>query len=138
VQKGNVAASQRVMSQLNVKHNSASNWNDEKIVWGTNVAEEGKPELVNDEIVQGVVPDVTGYGLTDAVYLLKGLGLNVKATGQGTVSAQSLKEGHVIKKGETITLTLSPLKCKNQKKEEPKDTMSNVASAPKDSVKAGT
>ena len=138
VQKGNVAASQRVMSQLNVKHNSASNWNDEKIVWGTNVAEEGKPELVNNEIVQGVVPDVTGYGLTDAVYLLKGLGLNVQATGQGTVSAQSLKEGHVIKKGETITLTLSPLKGKNQKKEEPKDTVPNVVSAPKDSVKAGT
>ena len=91
--------------------------------------------LNTKEIKKDVVPDVVGYGLTDAVYLLKGLWLNVRVSGQGTVIAQSLKEGHEIKKGETITLTLSPLKGKNQKKEEPKDTVSAVPLVPKDSVK---
>lgn len=53
-----------------------------------------------------IVPDVTGYGLRDAVSRLEALGLKVKSKGAGRVTAQSLPYGHTIKHGETIVLTL--------------------------------
>lgn len=135
VQHGNVAASQRVLNELNVKHRTNSNWAGQTVVWGKNQAEEGIPQLVSNNFEKGVVPDVKGYGLTDAVYLLKKQGLKVKVTGRGSVSEQSLSEGHKIKPGETIHLTLSPVRGKNKKKEEEPTTQQAVVPEKKDTIK---
>jgi cell division protein FtsI (penicillin-binding protein 3) len=43
----------------------------------------------------------------DAVSLLENLGLRVQVVGNGTVSAQSIKSGELLKKGQLITLSLS-------------------------------
>jgi cell division protein FtsI (penicillin-binding protein 3) len=53
------------------------------------------------------IPNVTGMAGMDAVSLLENLGLRVQVVGNGTVSAQSIKSGELLKKGQLITLSLS-------------------------------
>ena len=52
------------------------------------------------------IPNVTGMGARDAMYLLEKLGLRVKITGFGLVKKQSLQAGSPINAGETINLDL--------------------------------
>lgn len=58
-------------------------------------------------IEDGLVPDVTGMGGSDALYVLEKSGLKVKLTGMGKVRKQSLPPGNKIRKGQTIYLELS-------------------------------
>ena len=57
-------------------------------------------------ITEGVVPDVTGMGGRDALYILERNGLKVKIKGVGKVNKQSLPAGNKISKGQTIYLDL--------------------------------
>ena len=57
--------------------------------------------------VASSIPDVTGMGLKDAVYLLENMGLKVTATGRGKVINQSLSAGTNFNKTQTISLTLN-------------------------------
>ncbi len=54
-----------------------------------------------------LVPDVTGMGLKDAVYLLENAGLKVVASGRGTVRKQSAAPGTSVRKGDTVRLEMS-------------------------------
>ena len=58
------------------------------------------------ETQEGLVPNVVGMGLQDAIYLLENIGLRVSARGVGKVSQQSLAAGQAIRKGSTIFLEL--------------------------------
>ncbi|HEV8084854.1 MAG TPA: penicillin-binding transpeptidase domain-containing protein, partial [Chitinophagaceae bacterium] len=53
------------------------------------------------------VPDVTGLGLKDAVYLLENMGLKVVASGRGKVFYQSLPEDSDFTKGESINIQMN-------------------------------
>jgi cell division protein FtsI (penicillin-binding protein 3) len=53
-----------------------------------------------------VMPDVTGMGAKDAVYLLERRGLKVRLQGRGAVKSQSLPAGRDIVAGSECTLTL--------------------------------
>jgi len=53
------------------------------------------------------VPDVTGLGLKDAVYLLENMGLKVEAKGKGKVIYQSLVQNTDFHKGQSINLQLN-------------------------------
>lgn len=55
---------------------------------------------------KGVVPDVTGLGLRDALFLLEKQGLHVRVQGSGAVQVQSIAPGSASRKGETIILQL--------------------------------
>jgi cell division protein FtsI (penicillin-binding protein 3) len=59
------------------------------------------------KIYRNIVPDVTGMGLKDAIYILENNGLNVDVQGKGKVRQQSLAPGTRIIKGQNITLQLS-------------------------------
>ena len=59
------------------------------------------------QIYRNLVPDVTGMGLKDAVYILEANGLQVIVKGKGKVSTQSLVPGTRIEKGQNIVLELS-------------------------------
>ncbi len=59
------------------------------------------------QVYYGNVPDVTGMGLKDAVYLLEQEGLQVQIAGRGRVRQQSLTPGTKVVKGENIILQLS-------------------------------
>ncbi|HWB62677.1 MAG TPA: penicillin-binding protein [Chitinophagales bacterium] len=63
--------------------------------------------MVQQEFEEGVVPDVKGMGLKDAIYMLESMGLKVYITGKGNVVKQSIEPGTKIIKGNTITLQLS-------------------------------
>lgn len=54
------------------------------------------------------VPNLYGWGLRDALYILEERGLKVQVRGYGTVRKQSISPGSVITRGSTITLSLKP------------------------------
>ncbi len=53
------------------------------------------------------IPDVRGFGLRDAMFILENVGLSVKIYGTGKVRKQSLPVGQGFTKGERIVLELS-------------------------------
>lgn len=59
------------------------------------------------QVYKGMVPDVGGLGLKDAVYLLEKEGMQVQVKGRGRVQQQSLAPGSRIVRGQTIVLLLS-------------------------------
>lgn len=58
-------------------------------------------------VYHGLVPDVKGLGLRDAVYLLENEGLKVTIQGRGIIQGQSIAPGTKISKGQNIILLLS-------------------------------
>ena len=63
-------------------------------------------KIENRKVKKGLVPNVVGMGLVDALNLLEGSGLYVRIKGSGTVSTQSLAGGAKLVKGTTITIQL--------------------------------
>lgn len=59
------------------------------------------------EMLEGLVPDVTGMTLKDALFILENKGLTVKCSGRGRVKSQSVSPGKRIIKGSLIKLDLS-------------------------------
>ena len=55
---------------------------------------------------KGLVPDLKGFGLKDALYTLESIGLNCQYSGVGHVSAQSPAPGSKYEKGQTVKITL--------------------------------
>jgi cell division protein FtsI (penicillin-binding protein 3) len=64
--------------------------------------------IANKEIklVEGSVPDVSGMGLKDALYVLGNSGLKTLVRGSGRVVKQSLLAGTRVAKGDPIILEL--------------------------------
>ena len=68
----------------------------------------GNQVFWNDMLItKGIMPDVTGMTLRDAVYILEQCGAKVKYQGKGRVTNQSIYPGYRIGSGETITIELS-------------------------------
>ncbi len=55
---------------------------------------------------KGVVPNVSGMGLKDALYLLGNAGLKTRAIGSGKVISQSLQAGTKVGKGQSVEILL--------------------------------
>lgn len=55
---------------------------------------------------EGIVPDVSGLGVRNAVSLLESCGLKVRVSGQGRVKSQSIPAGSQAVKDQTITIEL--------------------------------
>ena len=55
---------------------------------------------------RGVMPDVRGMGLKDALFILESRGLKVRFTGQGAVTQQSISAGTRIVPGTAVSITL--------------------------------
>ena len=105
IKGGNLRATAQTLSTLGIEYKGTSD--ERSLAWGGNVAEVfACPSLVGDRTPAGRMPDVTGYGLRDAVYRLERMGLRVKAKGVGTVRQQSVAPGTAFKRGQTVVLTL--------------------------------
>lgn len=76
-------------------------------VWGI-VKENGKSLTLQKKRQAGgkSVPDVTGMGARDAVYMLENKGIRVRLTGRGKVTEQSIPAGSIIKKNMVCALKL--------------------------------
>jgi cell division protein FtsI (penicillin-binding protein 3) len=55
----------------------------------------------------GMVPNVMGMGLRDALYLLESEGLVVSVSGRGKVTRQSVDAGTAVRKGERVEIVLN-------------------------------
>ena len=66
----------------------------------------GGVKINNIELQEGLVPDVSGMNVTDAVFLLESMGWKASFTGRGSVSSQSVKAGTNLAMGKSINLKL--------------------------------
>jgi cell division protein FtsI (penicillin-binding protein 3) len=64
-------------------------------------------QIIERKMIYGTMPDVTGMGVRDAIYLLENEGLNVRIRGRGVVTRQSISPGAAIQKGQQILIELS-------------------------------
>ena len=103
---GNLRAASRVVQHIGIPCRQSFDEGD-MAVWGScETQTDGltmRPETGHNP---SLMPDLTGYGLRDALFRLESMGLKVKTHGFGTVSAQSIQPGKPFKKGDTVELTL--------------------------------
>lgn len=109
VKSGNVAAAGYVLNRLGI--NANKNWSgsyaDGNPIWGKARKNSSAVYLAKGDLYGNrTIPDVTGMGARDAVYLLESRGVKVRLHGRGKVTEQSLPSGHIIKKGEVCSLKL--------------------------------
>ena len=63
--------------------------------------------LVGVDVRQGLVPDVRGMSLRDAVFLIENAGLKVKYSGKGRVLRQSPQHGAKVYEGSVVSLDMN-------------------------------
>ena len=109
VKNGDLAAADHVLRYLGVNARKTWDWQHVggKSIWGK-AENDGKAVTLTRgaSYAEGTVPDVTGMGARDAVYVLESRGVKVRIHGRGKVKTQSLPPGHKIRKGEACTLNL--------------------------------
>lgn len=74
--------------------------------WITTSSSRDSVVVTARNIKEGLVPNVIGMGLQDALYLLENSGMKVKVSGHGTVKRQSVSPGNNIKSNPYITIEL--------------------------------
>ncbi len=84
-----------------------------KSIRTNSIAPWGNPETTSDQIIitpqgfsKGIMPDVKGMVLKDALFLLEQQGLHVLVNGKGNVVNQSLLPGAMITKGMPVVIEL--------------------------------
>ena len=99
-------------------------------LWGKAEQEGKRYRSENIPIQTTIVPDVTGMGARDAVYLLESLGMKVSIEGFGTVVQQSLPYGHLVVKKEHIHLKLAMKKYNSKANKEATPVTQDTVSHP--------
>ena len=110
VKSGNLKAASYVLDNLGFSPNYdwMSDKDTKEPVWGK-ASKKSSSSIQLDKsprYAEDIVPDMTGMGARDAVYMLEKRGVKVKLSGRGKVTKQSLDAGHKIKKGEWCILYL--------------------------------
>lgn len=91
-----------VLGDLDVKYRRTS-----KEEWVATRESGDTIRLVGVELKEGLVPDVRGMSLRDAIYLLENSGLRVKYSGRGRVRRQSPEHGARVYEGSIVSLDLN-------------------------------
>lgn len=105
VKAGEMRSAKRILDELNIKTQGEIS-SSSKEVWGSTHAAPKAVVLESRSNMHNFVPSVIGMGAKDAVYLLESRGLKVRLVGVGKVKSQSIANGSVVKKGQTITLEM--------------------------------
>lgn len=109
VKNGNMLAALLVLEKLGIAANTSwdGSYANGNPIWGKATHRNNRIEMVETpKYGKDVVPDVTGMGARDAVFLLEKRGLRVSISGRGKVISQSLPVGHKIRKGEACMLRM--------------------------------
>lgn len=109
VKSGNIMAADYVLTHLG--YETRADWSgsyaDGNPIWGHATRGNGHIALTRQAKTQAnVMPDVTGMGARDAVFLIESRGVKTKLYGRGKVTQQSIPAGHTISKGMACILTL--------------------------------
>jgi len=94
---------EEVYSLLNIKVKSFNNPSD----WVKPFIDKSGVTLLPQTILNGTMPNVTGMGIKDALFLLEQMGLKVMVNGKGAVVRQSILPGTLIAKGNIVILDLA-------------------------------
>ena len=108
VKSGNILDANYVLRYLDIKTNQSwsGSYANGNPIWGKAERQSDLIALQQVQIDKNTVPDVTGRGARDAVYLLESLGLKVKLHGRGKVRSQSYSAGKQITAGSECVLNL--------------------------------
>lgn len=108
IRPGNLRATRQVMSNLNMNASAGSaDGETEGSQWGSAAHSGNSYDLTAEKEQKGLMPDLTGYGLRDAVYRLERMGLRVHTRGVGRVVKQNVKPGSPVRPGAAVSLELS-------------------------------
>lgn len=97
---------QTVFSALGIRYDGGSDQHK----WVTPRPELSREVLVPENLANGIMPNVMGMGLKDALFILEKQGLRVTAKGKGMVVKQSLAPGTAIRKGLPVIIDLETKK----------------------------
>jgi cell division protein FtsI (penicillin-binding protein 3) len=100
---GNKEDVSKICQSLKLKTNADAH-DDE---WISCASQNNEVRTITKNISEKQIPDVTGMGLRDALYLLESHGLQVKVIGKGVVRKQSLAAGEKIENTKEIIIELS-------------------------------
>lgn len=87
-QAGYASDIQEVMKQIGFKLNDQSDGE-----WAILMPDDDKVALENRHLEKGLVPNVVGMGVRDAIFILENRGMSVKVNGFGRVREQSVPAG---------------------------------------------
>lgn len=107
VKAGEMNQTRRVLEELKIQSQAQFAFKEGKEAWGSTYAAPKAVVLESRDMMRNFVPSVIGMGAKDAVYLLESKGLKVNLSGVGKVKSQSIANGTIIKKGQTIAIQLN-------------------------------
>lgn len=94
---------ENVFSGLGMNYRDSS----EKKMWAYVHRENNQNTAKSLQMQSGIMPNLKGMGLKDALYLIESLKLKVSVHGAGKVIQQSLTAGETITKGQTVYIDLN-------------------------------
>lgn len=109
VKNGNILAADYVLSHLGFNTNTdwSGSYADGNPIWGRPENGKNAITLKREQATSGSkMPDLTGMGARDAVYLVESMGLRSRIHGRGKVVEQSIAYGQNVRKGMVCLLTL--------------------------------
>ena len=110
VKNGNILAADYVLSHLGIKANTgwSGSYANGNPIWGTAQKRGNSYVVLQRQKIYGhaFVPDVSGMGARDAVFMLESRGIRTRINGRGKVVSQSLSPGTRIRKGQQCSITL--------------------------------
>jgi cell division protein FtsI (penicillin-binding protein 3) len=108
VKNGDISAAEYVLEQLGV--NTSGNWVTSALkgepVWGVASKTANSVKLEKMKGDNNAMPNVTGMGARDAVFILEQLGVKVVIQGAGNVKSQSIPKGTALKGRMTCVLQM--------------------------------
>jgi cell division protein FtsI (penicillin-binding protein 3) len=109
VKNGNILAADFVLANLGIKTDApwSGSYATGNPIWGKAAKEPSEVGLQRTQMYSNVMPDLTGMGARDAVFLLESRGIKSVIHGRGRVKSQSYQAGTPIVKGRTCILTLN-------------------------------
>lgn len=75
--------------------------------WARTITQAEEVEVYRQKVLPGMVPNVQGMNIQDALFILENHGLQVEIQGSGMVKKQSLKAGQKFNQGQHIRIELS-------------------------------
>lgn len=97
---------QTVLNALGRQTKNSDSVEEHGSEWAQVIITNNQAKITPRNISRVFMPDVTGMGIKDAIYLLENNGLQVQIDGVGKVKTQSIPAGTKIIKGATVTLNL--------------------------------
>jgi len=94
----------QVMKTMQLRYSDSTSLIED---WVNMNSSKGSVALINRKINEGIMPQLKGMGLKDAIYLCENIGLKMNVKGKGRVEDQSIIAGTPIAKGQIINILLN-------------------------------